>query len=176
MRDLTDQQAAFVTHYTSTPGAIGNAAEAARRSGYSEASARDLGHQLLNKPHIRAAVESSNRENLSGRLYTKAVGLLERLLDDETASAKVRLDAAKVVVDRVDRARAAQSDRGTAPAPADIEETRKQLAETLARLFQGRLLDGVIGFEAAPVSHTSPGRRVDALACPSGEPSRLVGT
>ena len=64
MPNLTDQQQAFVTAFTSDPGAIGNASEAARRAGYSEKSARDIGRQLLAKPHVRAAVEEANRDQL----------------------------------------------------------------------------------------------------------------
>jgi hypothetical protein len=100
MRDLTPQQADFVVHYTSTPEAIGNAAEAARRAGYSEASAREIGRQLLDKPHVRAAVDEANRRAVSGRLTTKAVALLERVIEDEAAPLKVRVDAAKAVLDR----------------------------------------------------------------------------
>lgn len=100
MRDLTPQQADFVAHYTSTPGAIGNAAEAARRAGYSEASAREIGRQLLDKPHVRAAVDEANRRAVSGRLTTKAVALLERVIEDDNAPDRVRVDAAKAVLDR----------------------------------------------------------------------------
>jgi phage terminase small subunit len=100
MRDLTPQQTEFVVHYTSTPEAIGNAAEAARRAGYSEASAREIGRQLLDKPHVRAAVDEANRRAVSGRLTTKAVALLERVIEDEAAPLKTRVDAAKAVLDR----------------------------------------------------------------------------
>lgn len=97
---LTDQQRQFVVHYTSDPEAIGNGAEAARRAGYSTNSAREIARQLLDKPHIRAAIEKANRDAISGRLSTKAVALLERVMDDESAPAKVRVDAAKTVLDR----------------------------------------------------------------------------
>lgn len=100
MRDLTPQQTEFVVHYTSTPEAIGNAAEAARRAGYSEASAREIGRQLLDKPHVRTAVDEANRRAVSGRLTTKAVALLERVIEDEAAPLKTRVDAAKAVLDR----------------------------------------------------------------------------
>ena len=47
MRDnkLTDMQALFVLHFTSTHGAIGNASEAARRAGYSEKTAAEQGRR-----------------------------------------------------------------------------------------------------------------------------------
>ncbi len=100
MPNLNDQQQAFVTAFTSDPGAIGNASEAARRAGYSEKSARDIGRQLLAKPHVRAAVEEANRDQISGALASKAVAVLEGIIDDETAAPKLRLDAAKTILDR----------------------------------------------------------------------------
>jgi hypothetical protein len=100
MPNLTPQQTDFVLHYTSTPEAIGNAAAAARLAGYSEPYARELGRQLLDKPHVRAAVDEANRQAVSGRLATKAVALLERVIEDESAPVKVRVDAAKAVLDR----------------------------------------------------------------------------
>ena len=99
-RALNDQQQAFVLHFTSSPGAIGNAAEAARRAGYSEKSARELGRQLLDKPHVQNAIERANRLLISHTLATKAVDLLERVMDDAEAPIKVRVEAAKTVLDR----------------------------------------------------------------------------
>ena len=101
MRQLTEQQALFVTYYTSGDGSIGNAAESARRAGYSEASARDIGSQLMGKPHVKAAVEAAHRAALSGELTTLAVAALRGILrEGSTASEKNRLDAAKTVLDR----------------------------------------------------------------------------
>ena len=98
--ELTEQQRAFVAHFTSTPGAIGNAAAAARMAGYSERCAREIGRQLLDKPHVRKAIDEANRQSISGTLATKAVGLLERVIDDEDAPLKVRVEAAKTILDR----------------------------------------------------------------------------
>jgi phage terminase small subunit len=100
MRELTEQQAGFVAAFTSEPGAIGNASEAARRAGYSVTSAREIGRQLLDKPHVRAAIDDANRAQISGKLATKAVEVLEGILNDEQAAPKLRLDAAKTVLDR----------------------------------------------------------------------------
>jgi len=99
-RALTSQQEAFVLHYTSTPGAIGNGAEAARRAGYSERSAAELARQLLDKPHVRDAVSFANRMAISGRLASKSVALLEQVLDDDQAPLRVKVEAAKTVLDR----------------------------------------------------------------------------
>lgn len=99
-RKLTEAQEAFVIHFTSSPGAIGNAAESARRAGYSEKSAREIGRQLLDKPHVRKAIDDANRQSISGTLATKAVELLKRVIEDENAPIKVRVDAAKTILDR----------------------------------------------------------------------------
>ena len=52
VEDLTDKQRVFVEHYL----ACWNAAEAARRAGYSADSARSIGSENLTKPDIRAAI------------------------------------------------------------------------------------------------------------------------
>jgi len=99
-RELTAQQQAFVLHFTSTSGAIGNGAEAARRAGYSQKNANELARQLLGKPHVRNAVFEANRAAISGELATKAVALLGRVIEDETVAMKTRVEAAKTVLDR----------------------------------------------------------------------------
>lgn len=133
IRGLTEQQAAFVLHYTSDPGAIGNAAESARRAGYSEKSARELGRQLLDKPHVRLAVDEANRQSISGRIATKAVALLERAIDDEGAPLKVRIDAAKTILDRAGYTNAEPQDgfMQHAARKSLAEMTRAELEEVL---------------------------------------------
>ncbi len=49
---LSSRQEAFCRHFVAT----GNAADAARRSGYAPASARQTGHALLQRPHIVSRV------------------------------------------------------------------------------------------------------------------------
>ena len=100
MRELTEHQAAFVAAFTSEHGAIGNASEAARRAGYSEKSAAELGRQLLEKPHVRAAIDDANRAQINGALASKAVAVLAGIIDDDTAAPKLRLDASKTILDR----------------------------------------------------------------------------
>lgn len=97
---VTDQQSAFVNHFTSTPGAIGNASAAARLAGYTEKHSAEMGRQLLGKAHVRKAIDDTNRRSISGALASKAVWLLERVIDDEAAPLKVRVEAAKTILDR----------------------------------------------------------------------------
>lgn len=56
--NLTDRQRAFCEEYLTT----WNAAEAARRAGYSAASARSIGSENLTKPDIRAYIDRRMRE------------------------------------------------------------------------------------------------------------------
>ena len=100
MRDLTDQQEAFVAAFTSAPGAIGNGSEAARRAGYSKKSARDIARQLLLKPHIQVAIDQANRAQIGGSLASKAVEVLENIINDPEAPPKLKLDASKTILDR----------------------------------------------------------------------------
>lgn len=134
MRDLTEQQQCFVVEYTSGEGAIGNASEAARRAGYSPRSAAEIGRQLLEKPHVRAAVDGAIREQFGGRLAVKAVAVLEGFLDNPKVSDKVRLDTAKAVLDRAGLvARPATVAQPEDPlAGLSIDELRALLAEANA--------------------------------------------
>jgi len=96
MSRLTDQQARFVEHFVAQNG---NAAEAARRAGYADASARTSAYRLLRTPEVRGAI----RERMSATLAVlghKALGVIEQILDDPGAPAGVRLDAAKTALDR----------------------------------------------------------------------------
>lgn len=52
---LTPRQQRFVDEYI----VCGNAAEAARRAGYSERTARQIASENLSKPDIRAAIEAA---------------------------------------------------------------------------------------------------------------------
>lgn len=84
---LRDKQLAFVEHYLQT----WNAAEAARRAGYSKKTAREIGHENLTKPDIRAAIEK--------RLSDMAMGADEVL---SRLSAHARGDISHFVVTRKD--------------------------------------------------------------------------
>lgn len=126
--ELTDQQRAFVHHFTSTPGAIGNASAAARMAGYSEKCDAEMGRQLLQKPHVRKAIDEANRRSISGTLATKAVCLLERVIDDEGAPIKVRVEAAKTILDRA----------GIVP-PSVAERTEAQGGKLLSEMTMEEL-------------------------------------
>ena len=60
-RELTDKQAAFVDEYLVDM----NATAAARRAGYSEKTARQMGSENKQKPYIAKAIEKAMRERRS---------------------------------------------------------------------------------------------------------------
>ncbi|HFU6610044.1 TPA: terminase small subunit [Bacillus paranthracis] len=51
---LTPKQQAFCDYYIET----GNAAEAARKAGYSQKTAKEMGNENLSKPHLKAYIEA----------------------------------------------------------------------------------------------------------------------
>lgn len=74
--------------------------EAARRAGYSHASARQTASQLLSTPHIQAAIRNEQYKHLNGTLASKAIKTLETIMDDITAPVGARVDCAKTILDR----------------------------------------------------------------------------
>lgn len=55
---LSEKQRVFCEHYA----ACHNAAEAARRAGYSEKTARAQGYDLLTRPHIKAYIDEITKD------------------------------------------------------------------------------------------------------------------
>lgn len=94
---LTAQQSEFVKYYVSTGG---NGAEAARLAGYSPESARKIAYQLMDKPHVQQAIREEQQGVISGRLASKSIAVLEAVLDDPEAPLRIKVDAAKTILDR----------------------------------------------------------------------------
>jgi phage terminase small subunit len=95
--ELLSQQQAFAQAYVLGHG---NATQAAIEAGYSPVCARQTASRLLHTPHVQDAIQRAQAVTLRGRLATKALGVLEKVLDDDNAPAGVRVDAAKTVLDR----------------------------------------------------------------------------
>lgn len=95
--DLLTQQQAFAEAYVSGNG---NATQAAIQAGYSAISARQTASRLLHTPHVQNAIQRAQVVTLQGRLASKALGVLEKILDDDNAPPGVRVDAARTVLDR----------------------------------------------------------------------------
>lgn len=74
-RPLNVQQARFVHEYMKD----GNATQAAIRAGYSEKTAGQIGHRLVEKSTIRAAIDSK-RKQLEQKLDTSRERIIKELL------------------------------------------------------------------------------------------------
>ncbi len=93
----TDLQDKFVYHLV-YDGVSGT--EAARRAGYSPASARQYSSTLLATPHIQTAIRDEQYKYINGTLASKAIKTLEAIMNDENAPAGARVDCAKTLLDR----------------------------------------------------------------------------
>ena len=87
---LTDRQERFVVEYLATA----NGAEAARRAGYSEHTAKEIASENLTKPNVKAAIDQK-RNQLMSDSEDKVGWLVERLTaeatsDDNNDSTRVR--------------------------------------------------------------------------------------
>jgi len=74
--------------------------EAARRAGYSPASARQTASQLLSNQTIQKSIRNEQYKLLGGTLVSKALRTLEKIIDDETAPFGSRVEACKTILDR----------------------------------------------------------------------------
>tara|TARA_B100001059_G_scaffold65800_2_gene62194 strand:+ start:15333 stop:15782 length:450 start_codon:yes stop_codon:yes gene_type:complete len=85
-RRLTARQERFIVEYLECQ----NGAEAARRAGYSEHTARQMANENLSKPYIAEAIQRKRDEIMSGT-EDKVAWLVERLtaeaIDDENGEA-----------------------------------------------------------------------------------------
>ena len=87
---LTDRQERFVVEYLATA----NGAEAARRAGYSEHTAKEIASENLTKPNVKRAI-TAKRDQLMTDSEDKVGWLVERLTaeatsDDNNDSTRVR--------------------------------------------------------------------------------------
>ena len=81
-RPLTDRQERFVVEYLATA----NGAEAARRAGYSERTAKQMANQNLTLPYLKEAI-TQKRNELMSDTEDKVQWLVERLTAEATADA-----------------------------------------------------------------------------------------
>ena len=79
-KPLTDRQERFVVEYLG----CANGAEAARRAGYSEHTAREMACENLTKPNIKSAIDRK-RSELMGDKEDKVDWLIGKLTEEATA-------------------------------------------------------------------------------------------
>lgn len=95
---LTEKQRLFVRCYVRNGG---NAMAAARQAGYGgEGSARARSWELLQKPHILAAVRAERERYIASDLANLAAGTMRAILEDENAPRAVQFQAAKWCLER----------------------------------------------------------------------------
>lgn len=92
---LTEKQAAFVHALVANGGCK---IDAARTAGYS--SPKTGAYQSLQLPHVIAAIRAEQFRLMHGKLTNLSLGVIRGILEDTECSPRIRLDAAKTVLDR----------------------------------------------------------------------------
>jgi hypothetical protein len=92
-RELTERQRAFVREYV----ACGNAAQAARTAGYSEAVARQTAFKMLLKPHVAQEVRRQTAALVESHV-PNAVSILSEVMNDAAVCPRDRVRAAEVLL------------------------------------------------------------------------------
>jgi hypothetical protein len=95
---INNQQLNFAHEYVlgDTPG---NGTQSAIKAGYATDCARQTASRLLRHEGVRAEIDKLTRQAL-GDHAAAAVGLLGRVVRDEKAPLKIRVDACKTILDR----------------------------------------------------------------------------
>ena len=146
-RKLTPKQRKFADDYIKS----GNAADAARKAGYSKRSARSVGQENLTKPDIKQYIDERMAEIASKRIMdaTEAVELLTSIARGETketvyigtadgvyekhkeADLKTRISATKEILKRY------PGDDKLVKAQIRKAEAEADIAESKAKLLRG---------------------------------------
>lgn len=146
--ELNERQRAFVSYYVET----GDATKSARLAGYSENTIAHLGRAILGSPAVVACLHAEvSRALVSDAAMARHV--IATLAADTTISPKVRLDAAKTLLDRAGhvapKARDAQNATDLPLNEMTVDEL-KTLAATLEAEIAGRAKT-VSSADAAPI-------------------------
>jgi len=146
MCGLTEMQAAFVRHVSE--GVEPN--QAVTLAGYGTSNIYSRAHELLRAPRVLAAIHTEVRRKLVA-VAPIALAVIERLVKDDTTPPKIRLDAAKTLLDRAGhiapRAIVDKETHELALHELSVGELR-QLADRLEGELSGRAKD-VSGAKAA---------------------------
>ncbi|MCT3065021.1 terminase small subunit [Lactiplantibacillus pentosus] len=167
-RKLTPKQRKFADEYIKS----GNAADAARKAGYSERSARSVGQENLTKPDIKQYIDEQMAEIASKRIMdaTEAVELLTSIARGETketvyigtadgvyekhkeADLKTRISATKEILKRYpDNNKLVEQQIRKLKADADIAEVKARIMNASTDSTEAKVseyldkLDDVLG-------------------------------
>jgi phage terminase small subunit len=130
MTDISEQQAAFAEAFVANGG---NGTQAAISAGYSEISARQMAYKLTRNQKVMDAIRAEQRRLLSGNLATKALAVLEAILDNADAPLGVKVDACKTLLDRGGLTAKAAETEPEAEKPAS-EMSLAELEAAVARI------------------------------------------
>ena len=87
----------FATAYVANGG---NATKAAIAAGYSPTSARQQAYKLTRNATVQRLIREEQQRVIGGRLCSKALQVLEQIMDDPEAPVGARVDACKTILDR----------------------------------------------------------------------------
>lgn len=78
----------------------GNATKAAIAAGYSPTSARQQAYKLTRNATVQRLIREEQQRVIGGRLCSKALQVLEQIMDNPEAPVGARVDACKTILDR----------------------------------------------------------------------------
>jgi hypothetical protein len=147
VRDPTDMQAEFAREYARNGG---RGAEAARKAGFSARVADRYAYQLLEKPHVQAAILKEQRRLLQG-LASLAIDQARAMLDNPQTPAGARAQIITAVLDRAGLAPVKAGEDDGDPAGRDLRElSTAELEAIVAKRFGGAKVAGGSTIEAEP--------------------------
>lgn len=97
---ISEQETRFVESYVETGGDLRAALKHAGYSVASDSAARALETVLFKRDRVIKKLRETQRNMLSGKLATIALGTIERILKDDTAPQRLQLDAAKFAIEQ----------------------------------------------------------------------------
>jgi phage terminase small subunit len=135
-RQLTEMQTTFVRKMSET----GDATESARRAGYRGSNAAAAAYDLMQLPHVLAALQIAVRRHLVTDA-PMARRVTVEIAQNEDISPKVRLDAAKTLLDRAGHVAPrprSEDDRTQTPLHEMTTDELRELATRLEGEIAGR--------------------------------------
>lgn len=128
---LSQQELTYATNVAKT----GDPTYAAKVAGYSQPYVAV--HRLKERSIVNAEVKRQQEARLFNDLLPAAVGLLERVLADETETTRNRIQAAKIVLDRTLGAPGAAESKDIHEMTAgELEDYRRKLEAQLREFAQ----------------------------------------
>jgi phage terminase small subunit len=150
-RRLTEKQVRFVEAYVNGR----NITDSAIDAGYSESTASQIGSALLRIPHVQAAIQAGVRHALALDAPL-ARRVLVDLAQDVEMHPKIRLDAAKTLLDRAGH---------VAPRPTTDKSTEHQALHEMS-IDQLRALADKLETELADRAKPVDSAQIDAEPAP----------